>query len=222
MHKITSSNGLKTVLCDDGLTQSMVCVKVQKLAKAFVSELIAMALHHEVPDAILNCLAYRLTEEFEEGSLTEMRMSKVTEALTDVNRDKEFFNIKSYHRNPQPTSYERKRYKKNTQERRAEDYTGECDHNLKPNHRQRWRGERHRGTQGYERLVLRRRRLGRDIKEGAGPHRFPTQVGATEGTAAKSGNSTSLCIWGHQCAEFTMSDFYRCSGRLNIRARRAG
>ncbi len=222
MLKKYSLNGLKTVLCDDGLTQSIVCVKDQKLPKAIVSELIARAFHHEVPDAIANCLAYRLTDKFKERSLTEMRMSKVTEALSDVNMDKEFFNIKNYHRNQQPTSYERQRYKKNTQERRAEDYTGECDHNLKPNHRQRWRGERHRGTQGYERLVLRRRRLGRDINEGARSHRFPTQVGATEGTAAESGNSTSLCIWGHQYAEFTMSGFYRCSDRLNIRARRAG
>ena len=144
MLKKYSLNGLKTVLCDDGLTQSIVCVKDQKLPKAIVSELIARAFHHEVPDAIANCLAYRLTDKFKERSLTEMRMSKVTEALSDVNMDKEFFNIKNYHRNQQPTSYERQRYKKNTQERRAEDYTGECDHNLKPNHRQRWRGERQR------------------------------------------------------------------------------
>lgn len=201
--------------CDGGLAKAMVCVKTRKpaLAKAF-GTIAPFSLFAGV-GAMKGSLAYRLLDYLTIESLTEMCEPRGIEFPKPLN-------VKQYLSNPQPTSYERQGYNKQSKEKKAEDYTGGCDQSDKWNHSQRGDGESHRGTQANERFVLRRRRLDRDCQGSAGSHSFPTQVGATDGTAAESGYGAGLGIWRHQYAKFPMSVFYRWSDWLNIQSRRVG
>ncbi len=188
----------------------MVCVKTRKpaLAKAF-STIAPFSLFAGV-GAMTGSLAYRLLEYLTIESLTEMSEPRGIESPKPLNL---------YLRNPQPTSYERHGYNKQSKEKKAEDYTGGCDQSEGKN-RCGWLGEsnfrirRHDADNGHY------TRLGRNSTGGICRFRRTTKDGGGEETRVGTGGGSATSHKAHYYAEHPKSGVYRQHTGIYIQPRR--
>lgn len=193
---------------DDGLAKAMVCVKTRKpaLAKAF-GTIAPFSLFAGV-GAMTGSLAYRLLDYLTIESLTEMSEPRGIESPKPLN-------LKHYLGNPQPTSYERHGYNKQSKEKKAEDYTGGCDQSERKN-RSGWLGEsnfrfRRHGTDNE--LYT---RLGRNGTGGICRFRRATKDGGGEETRVGTGGGPATSHKAYYYAEHPKSGVYRRHTGIHI------
>ena len=198
--------------CDGGLAKAMVCVKTRKpaLAKAF-STIAPFSLFAGV-GAMKGSLAYRLLDYLTIESLTEMCEPKCIESPKPLN-------LKKYLRNPQPTSYERHGYNKQSKEKKAEDYTGGCDRSERKN-RSSWLGESNFRIRLHDTDNGHYTWLGRNSTGGIYRFRRTTKDGGGEETRVGTGGGPATSHKAHYYAEHPKSGVYRQHTGIYIQPRR--